>query len=182
MKKVISNFRNYLRDFFKTDIGLEFKNQMLDWFLSHPEINHQWNNNELKIFHPTKVEDFIRFYYDEKTIRIYYKDLQKEFIKKEIPTLFEQVIEVRGFWMNELLKDLAERKPKMKFGECAVMKCNSAYGQVLTIDGNRFTGWGEIYQIFGSVAEARQFCEKELNDKIELHIYNHEYTYLEQIK
>ena len=182
MKRAISNFKNYLKDFFKTDIGLEFKNQMLNWFQSHPEVRHEWNNNELKIFHPIKVDDFIQFYFDEKAIKIFYHDLQKEFIKKEIPTLFEQIFELRGFWINEFLKDLVERKPKMKFGECAVMKCNSDYGQVLTIDGNRFTGWGEIYQVFGSVVEARQFCKKELNDKIEFHIYNHEYTYLEEVK
>ena len=167
---------------FKPNIGKEFKKQMENWFKVHPEISHEWKENQLKINHPKQSENYTTFKFDSKALKIENKEKVKTFKSELLKKVDEQVFEIRGFWINEFLtkEDTEIKKPKLKENQIAAMFCNSKYGQVLTTNKNIFTGWGNVYQIFESKEDAKRFMKKEsTDDKIEIHFYNSEYELIE---
>ena len=167
---------------FKPNIGNEFKKQMEIWFKEHPEISHEWEENQLRIIHPKQSGNYITFKFDSKSLKIEHIKKVKTFHSKYLKKIDEQVLEIRGFWINEFLtkEDTEIKKPKLKENQIAAMFCNSKYGQVLTTNKNIFTGWGNVYQIFENKEDAKKFFKKEsTDDKIEIHFYNSKYESIE---
>jgi hypothetical protein len=85
---------------------------------------------------------------------------------------------VRGYWINNLLerKDTDITKPKLDTNQYAEILCNSNYGQVLTCNKNLFIGWGDVYKVFNSKEEMKNYISQESKDvKVEIHIYDSEY-------
>ena len=167
---------------FQPNIGKEFKTQMESWFEEHPEISHEWNGNQLKISHPKELGNSITFRFDAKLIKVKNGKKSTIFKRKLFRNIQEQVVKIRGYWLNELLteEDTGIIKPKLKENQIAAMFCNSKYGQVLTTKKNAFIGWGNVYQIFESKDDAQKFLNEESNnDKIEIYFYNSEYELIE---
>jgi len=126
----------------RTHLGNEFQEQMNTWFLDHPEVSHIWNRNVLKIFHPTSQEKFIKFELSKNSILIEYGVKNVKFERKKFKNLPEQVLTIKGYWINELLKNVENsvKMPELLKHQFSVMLVNQKYGQVLTTNGNLFTG------------------------------------------
>jgi hypothetical protein len=172
---------------FEKNIGKEFCKQMNQWFIEHPEINHQWKENELKIFYPNNPNKFLTFNYDSKRIKIENENekTEKVFYRNIFKNLEMQVFKIRGFWINNILKKEETEiiKPELKENEIAIMFCNRKYGQLLTTDKNVFTGWGNVYHIFENEKEAKKFAEIESRDEnIEISAYNWKDEYIDIMK
>ncbi|GAK91832.1 hypothetical protein JCM19297_2062 [Nonlabens ulvanivorans] len=50
----------------KKDIGKRFKKETSEWLSYHPEINHKWNDGQLTISHPKKIDEQILFVFNSK--------------------------------------------------------------------------------------------------------------------
>ena len=168
----------------QSNIGDEFQKQMKEWFHDHPEINHFWDGRNLKIWHPVNHNKSINFELSSKSIIIEYEDERIEFNKRLFKNLSEQVLNIRGYWINELLtkKELSIRKPKLKDYQFSVVLTNSRYGQVLTIDRNIFTGWGEVFKVFDNLENARDYGLSQRDKEIECIIFDAKDEFIEQIK
>jgi hypothetical protein len=170
---------------FRKDIGKEFYKQMNNWLSEHPEIKHQWKENELRIQYPNEINKFLTFEFDSKKIKVQNENKEKVFYRKLFTNIEEQVFKIRGFWINNMLKkaDTEIVKPKLKENEIAIVFCNRKYGQILTTDKNVFTGWGNVYNIFENEKEAKKFAEIESKDEsIEINAYNWKNEYIEIMK
>ena len=162
---------------FKINIGYEFENQMKNWFDEHPEIIHKWNEKELIILHPREKKNECIFRYNSNSLLIENHVNKAKFDRKLFTSIFDQVFEIRGFWINSFYNEheLAVKKPQLKDNEYVVMICNRRYGQVLTVDKNVFTGWGEVYKIFDTIGQAENYCNNQDKDIFEFYIYNSVY-------
>ncbi len=168
---------------FKKNIGFEFENQMKNWFEVHPEIYHKWNKNKLVIFHPSDKKKECVFIYNSNTLYIENHLKKTKFERKLFTSIFDQVFRIRGFWINSFYKkqDLAVKKPHLVDNECVVKVCNRRYGQVLTVDKNIFTGWGEVYKIFDTIEEAENYCCNQNTEIFEFYIYNSTYQLIKEL-
>jgi hypothetical protein len=167
---------------FLPNIGKEFKKQMEGWFREHPEVNHEWKENQLMINHPKVFENYITCEFDSKLIRIENEKKEKTFKRKLFGSIELQVFKIRGYWIHNFLtkEDTEITEPELKENQIVAMFCNSKYGQVLTTNKNLFTGWGNVYQIFESKEDAQKFEKQESkDDKIEIHFFNSDYELLE---
>ncbi|MHB0756861.1 hypothetical protein [Tenacibaculum ovolyticum] len=170
---------------FRKDIGKEFHKQMDNWFSEHPEIKHQWKENELKVQYPNEMNKFLTFEFDSKKIKVQNDNKEKVFYRDLFTNIEEQVFKIRSFWINNMLKKEETEiiKPKLKENEIAIVFCNRKYGQILTTDKNVFTGWGNVYHIFENEKEAKKFAEIEsIDESIEINAYNWKDEYIEIMK
>ncbi len=144
------------------------------WLQEHPEIKHFWGENMLKISDPIEEGKFIQFDLSKNTIAIEYKGKITEFKKERLKNLKEQVFAIQGFWINQLFteEELDIRKPMIFENQFLTMLTNRKYGQVLTLHGNLFTGWGEVYKVFDDLESARNYRFDKLKKGFECSIFD----------
>jgi len=165
-------------------MGDELQKQMKMWFQEHPEVKHTWDKNTLRIWHPFSPGKFFNFDFSQNSVVIEYENKRAEFKKERFKNLEEQVFRIRGFWINELLtkKELEIRRPKILEEQFSLLMTNQKYGQVLTLDGNLFTGWGDVFKVFNDLESAKNYGFEKLDSGFECSIFNSNYELIEEIK
>ena len=165
-------------------MGDEFQKQMKMWLLEHPEVKHTWDNGTLRIWHPCSPSKLINFDLSPNSIVIEYENKRTEFKKERFKNLEEQVFRIRGFWINELLpkKELEIRRPKILEEQFLLLMTNQKYGQVLTVDGNLFTGWGDVFKIFNDLESAKNYGFEKQDSGFECLIFDSNHELIEEIK
>lgn len=166
-----------------TNIGKEFQSQMLGWFRQHPEVAHTWGEGVLRIFHPIQEKRFIELEYSKDSILITCETRKTEFKRERFKDLEQQVIKIRGFWVRELLnrEEAKIPKPEILKGQYSLMLSNSKYGQVLTVDGNLFTGWGKVFKVFNDLESAKNYGLDKRKEGFESTIYDVDHQLIEKI-
>lgn len=168
--------------FLKKDIGKRFKKEASEWLSFYPEIKHKWNDGQLAISHPKKLNEQILFQFNSKKLTIKHQNKSKTFsdgIASKVP-----IHEILGFMTNEILteKDTEIIKPSLIENEVALLMTNE-YGQVLTYDLNKFNGLGNVYRKFENIELAKEYLKKLKPEKelsLEASIFDKNYNILEQ--
>ena len=165
----------------KWNMGLEFQKQMRIWLAEKPEIPHEWGDNYLIVFHPFKDSEKTRFSYSKNHILIKTEVFTKTFKRSIFKNLELQISQIFVYWIRHSFSenDLKIRKPLLKKYQFAVCRGESQTGIVLTINNNRYTGWGEVYLVFDNLEMAKSYCETIKTIDLELFVYDCNYKLIE---
>jgi hypothetical protein len=168
----------------KADIGADFKSEMTEWFVKHPEVVHTWSKNELTINHPKIKDSLIVCKFTKDFVEATYGNNSKIFKKELFKRTPHVISDIFVYIFNELIKeeDTEIKKPIISEESFAVLHCNQRFGHVLTVNKNLFAGWGEVFKVFENLSEAQRYCESNVTDEIELSIYDSKYNCIEQYR
>ena len=168
-----------------SNIGKEFRRQISQMFKYNPEIQFKWMGNRLEIYHPKGyIDQTTLFEVGRNDITVSYAGSIYSFKRKNFKRISNQVFDIIRFWKTELLskQDLSAIEPKIPGSQFALLQREMKTGQVLTINENKFSGWGEVYLTFDDFDSAKHFALGKLDKGIESVIYDSNYKYVDTIR
>ncbi|MDR6238462.1 hypothetical protein [Aureibacter tunicatorum] len=150
---------------------------MQKWLETHPEIKHIWGERFLKISHPVQQCKFIHFDIKRTSIEIEFEGQILKIHRKWFKSPKQQASEIRGFWVKKFIPEniLEMQQPKIKTGQFVLMLTNHRFGQVLTINKNIYTGWGEVYKVFNNLNDCKKYVSEKQKAEIDYHIFDSNY-------
>lgn len=171
-----------MHQFFRKNIGKRFKEEITDWLSHYPEIKHQWNDGQLEISHPKKLNKKIIIKYHSKGVTVNFQNITKIFSDNQLTRV--SIDEILTFVMHEVLtkKDSEITKPILETEEVTLLITNQ-YGQVLTHNFNTFNGWGNVYRKFKNINLAKRFITElkaEERKNLEINIFDKDYHFIER--
>lgn len=158
------------------------KKQLQTFLQTHPDVPAVWLGEQLTIEHPNgKPEGQTTITFEGKRVTLDYGNKQYRFARKWRQSATAKASEILQFWLHELfslpMRELA--KPALENHQYTLLQMSAQTGQVLTVGGHLFCGWGSCYLVFNSLDDARNQARISASKQLEWAIFDAQYALVE---